>query len=106
MRQKQVVRHLHRQLGVFEAGGELANGVPEVVLTLWPNGDPAASTALRLTAGASLFGTAVGSVNYLLIMSGRASTALRIDSKLNGISGISTMWAPPAMPPQSAIHPA
>ncbi len=50
--------------------------LPEVVLGLWPNGDPAASTALRLCAGASLFGTAVGSVNYLLIMSGRPRAAL------------------------------
>lgn len=54
--------------------------LPEVVLDLWPAGDASAAPALRLVAGANLFGTAVGSVNYLLIMSGRPRASL-----INGV---------------------
>jgi O-antigen/teichoic acid export membrane protein len=51
--------------------------VPDAVLGLWPHGDPArAATALRVTALAQLACTAVGSVNYLLIMAGRPRAAL------------------------------
>jgi O-antigen/teichoic acid export membrane protein len=48
----------------------------ETVLALWPHGSPAAVPALRVACAASLFCTAVGSVNYLLIMAGRPRAAL------------------------------
>ena len=51
--------------------------LPDAVLGLWPHGDPArAATALRITASAQLACTAVGSVNYLLLMAGRPRAAL------------------------------
>lgn len=49
---------------------------PEVVLGLWPHGSPEASDALRVTVIAQLVCTAVGSVNYLLIMAGRERLVL------------------------------
>ena len=49
---------------------------PEVVLGLWPHGSPEASDALRVTVIAQLICTAVGSVNYLLIMAGRERMVL------------------------------
>lgn len=49
---------------------------PEVVLGLWPHGSPEASDALRVTVVAQLICTAVGSVNYLLIMAGRERMVL------------------------------
>ena len=49
---------------------------PEVVLGVWPHGSPEASDALRVTVVAQLVCTAVGSVNYLLIMAGRERMVL------------------------------
>lgn len=49
---------------------------PELVLGLWPHGSAAASGALRVTVVAQLVCTAVGSVNYLLIMAGRERLVL------------------------------
>lgn len=44
---------------------------PMAVLGLWTGGSAEAVPALRLVAGAQLFATAVGSVNYFLLMTGR-----------------------------------
>jgi O-antigen/teichoic acid export membrane protein len=49
---------------------------PEAVLRLWPHGSTEAATALRIVCLAQLFGTAVGAVNYLLIMAGRPRAVL------------------------------
>ncbi len=43
---------------------------PSLVLHVWPNAVDGAVPALRITAAAQLLCTAVGSVNYLLIMGG------------------------------------
>lgn len=48
----------------------VAWAAPEMVLGIWPNGSAEAVPALRITCAAQLFCTAVGSVNYLLIMAG------------------------------------
>lgn len=50
--------------------------VPEAVLAFWPHGSPAAAPALRIICASQLFATGVGSVNYLLIMSGRQTAVL------------------------------
>lgn len=50
--------------------------VPEAVLAFWPHGSPLAAPALRIICASQLFATAVGSVNYLLIMSGRQTQVL------------------------------
>jgi O-antigen/teichoic acid export membrane protein len=50
--------------------------VPEAVLGLWPHGSPEAVSALRIVALSSLGATLVGSVNYLLIMSGHSRNTL------------------------------
>ncbi len=57
--------------------------LPEAVLGLWPNGSPAAATALRITCAAQLLCTGVGSVNYLLIMAGYQRATL-----LNGVPAV------------------
>lgn len=54
----------------------LSEVMPEAVLGLWPHGSPIAAPALRVIAGCSLGATAVGSVNYLLIMSGHSRSTL------------------------------
>jgi O-antigen/teichoic acid export membrane protein len=48
----------------------LALGAPDRIIALWPAGQEEAWNALRLIAAAQLVATAVGSVNFLLIMSG------------------------------------
>lgn len=75
---------------------------PLAVLSLWPNGSAAAVPALRIACAASLFCTAVGSVNYLLIMAGRPRAALA-----NGIPALSLnlglcMWLVPTLGPTGA----
>ncbi|MFZ5479770.1 MAG: polysaccharide biosynthesis C-terminal domain-containing protein [Myxococcota bacterium] len=57
--------------------------VPEAVLQLWPNGSAEAATALRVTCAAQLACTAVGSVNYMLIMAGRQRETL-----INGVPAL------------------
>ncbi len=49
---------------------------PMTALAPWPNASAEAGTALRITALAQLACTAVGSVNYLLIMCGRQRDTL------------------------------
>ncbi len=49
---------------------------PMAVLGVWPNGSPDAVPALWITCLTQLFCTAVGSVNYLLIMAGQPRAAL------------------------------
>ncbi|MBM4366348.1 MAG: polysaccharide biosynthesis C-terminal domain-containing protein [Deltaproteobacteria bacterium] len=49
---------------------------PMTALAPWPNASAEAATALRVTALAQLACTAVGSVNYLLIMCGRQRDTL------------------------------
>lgn len=50
--------------------------VPGAVLGLWPNASMEAVDAMRITCLAQLFCTAVGSVNYLLIMAGHQRATL------------------------------
>jgi O-antigen/teichoic acid export membrane protein len=50
--------------------------VPGAVIGLWPHGSPDAIAALRITCAAQLLCTAVGSVNYLLIMAGHQRATL------------------------------
>lgn len=56
---------------------------PSIVLHVWPEGSDAAIAALRITCVAQLACTAVGGVNYLLIMAGFQRQTL-----LNGIPAI------------------
>jgi O-antigen/teichoic acid export membrane protein len=80
----------------------LSVAAPMAVLSLWPNGSAEAVTALRIACASSLFCTAVGSVNYLLIMVGRPRAALA-----NGIPALAlnlglSMWLVPRLGPTGA----
>lgn len=57
--------------------------MPVTVLHIWPNGSADAADALRITCLAQLVCTAVGSVNYLLIMAGHQRATL-----LNGLPAV------------------
>ena len=57
--------------------------VPEAVVGVWPAGRPEAAPALQILALANIPGVAVGSVNYMLIMSGHQRHVL-----WNGIPGV------------------
>jgi O-antigen/teichoic acid export membrane protein len=78
--------------------------VPEAVLALWPNGSPDAATALRVAAACQLVCTGVGSVNYLLIMSGNARDVL-VNGGLAVVSnlGLSVVLAPSLGPTGAAL---
>ena len=56
---------------------------PEMVISVWPEGRVAAAPALQIVAISMIFPTAVGSVNFMLIMSGNQKAVL-----WNGIPGI------------------
>jgi len=56
---------------------------PVSVISIWPAGRPEAAVALQVMAVGLIFPIAVGSVNYMLIMSGHQKQAL-----WNGIPGI------------------
>lgn len=74
----------------------LCLAVPATVLGLWPDGSAEAVVALRVTAAAQLVCTAVGSVNYLLIMAGHQRLTL-----WNGLPAVAlnlglSLWLVPA----------
>ena len=56
---------------------------PEMVISVWPEGRIEAAPALQIVALTMIFPTAVGSVNFMLIMSGNQKAVL-----WNGLPGI------------------
>lgn len=61
---------------------------PEMVISIWPEGRLEAAPALQIVALTMIFPTAVGSVNFMLIMSGNQKAVL-----WNGIPGIAVNLA-------------
>lgn len=75
---------------------------PELVLGLWPHGSAAASGALRVTVVAQLVCTAVGSVNYLLIMAGRERLVLWNAVPAVAVNVAASVWLIPGQGPMGA----
>jgi O-antigen/teichoic acid export membrane protein len=82
----------------------VAGILPDVVIGLWPNGRPEAAPALQILCLSWLVCTAVGSVNYLLIMSGQSRATLwnSLPAMLLNL-GLSVALAPTLGPTGAAL---
>ena len=82
----------------------VAGLLPEAVIGLWPNGRVEAAPALQILCLSWLLCTAVGSVNYLLIMSGHSRATLwnSLPAMILNL-GLSVALAPTLGPTGAAI---